>query len=128
MTEYAELPGSLSVPELERLNGEARQAYVELLDALRAAIHLNEGAETVSSALESLMIIAECWAVARASSESEPFGLPFSRQSEIDLVATLLGLASYSFPFDDSFAPLREAFLETTSRSYSEHQIPILSR
>ena len=83
MTEYAELPGSLSVPELERLNGEARQAYVELLDALRAAIHLNEGAETVSSALESLMIIAESWAVVCASSESEPYNLILFRNQNL---------------------------------------------
>ena len=86
MTTYSEVADPPVSPDVERLIAEARMAYVDFLTSLRAAIHLDEGIENVSTALESLLTIGENWAVIREINFDLTVGLPFARQSEIDLV------------------------------------------
>lgn len=101
-----------------RSNGAvvAWAAYADLLGLLRGTIHLEGPGDPVDAAMERLFAIAEAWVTAEDV-------LPFSRQSEIDLVSTLLALASYSSKGPE-FARLSEAFAETVgsfARSPSRH-------
>ncbi|MFO0936707.1 MAG: hypothetical protein U0798_09370 [Gemmataceae bacterium] len=109
-----------SWPERERPSVDAQRAFVDLLNTLCGAIHLNEHQDVLPQVIDSLMTIAECSAVAQETDPEDLRNIPFSRSSEIDLVETLLGVAAYTCPLEDNLAELRSAFLDATGRSRSK--------
>lgn len=119
MTEDVDAPAdcAISSNEWDQIVTDSWAAYENLLTALQNSIHYETSADTIEIALEALFKIGEVWTVHSRFQLSNR--LPFSKQSEIDLIATLMSLASYSSPAEDLFIQLQQAFLETTQRSKS---------
>jgi hypothetical protein len=110
MTDLA--PDVVAPPAPARADGAAAAwaAYADLLGLLRGTIHLDGPVDPVDVALDRLFAIAEAWSVASVTGSDD--ALPFARPSEVDLVSTLLAVASYSTPGPD-ISRLAEAFFET---------------
>jgi hypothetical protein len=104
----------VSSEEWEHATADAWSAYEDLLNALRHAVHFESNIESLDLALDSLFKLGEIWTM--ISQDDKDTRLPFRQQSEIDLVSTLIRLASYTSPFDESFSQLHHAFCEIAHR------------
>jgi hypothetical protein len=109
MTDLAPDVDALPAPARSDGAEAAWAAYADLLGLLRGTIHLDGPADPVDAAIERLFAIAEAWAAAAEPGSDD--ALPYSRRSEVDLVSTLLAVASYS-PGGRDFRRLAEAFVE----------------
>lgn len=114
MTDFLEESTDVLPVETDTVAAEAWGAYADLLAALRAATHFDADLTTLDLALEYLLRIGEAWVAAWGRASQLRTRLPFGRRSEVDLVATLLSLAAYTHPQLATFAPLQEAFLQST--------------
>jgi hypothetical protein len=114
MTDFLEESLDVRPVETDAIVSEAWAAYAELLAALRIATHLHADPSILDTALELLLRIGESWTVAWGRDTAIPQRLPFGKRSEIDLVATLLSIAAYTYPHEISFGPLLDAFLQST--------------
>lgn len=114
MTDFLEESNDLGSVETDIVAVEAWSAYADLLATLRAATHFDSDHSTLDLALEYLLRIGEAWVAAWGRTAQPRTRLPFGRRSEVDLVATLLSLAAYTHPHFATFAPLQEAFLQST--------------
>jgi hypothetical protein len=106
MESAAETVADLAGPD-ELAVRQARTAFADLLESLRAAIHLDR--PDPDAALHALAAIGQAWAADQALTGTARPELPFARTGERDVVATLLAIAAYGDREPDSLAELAEA-------------------
>ncbi len=108
--------------EAELTEREAWGAYRELLTALRDAIHLDDSQDPIDRAISALMTIAGSWTSAMVRAGLLPISLPFQSRGEVDLVATLLGVAGYTHYHRREFDELRSLFQELSNKPVNRNE------